>query len=98
MAYGMPNGMSKQIAIRLTDQDLTALDAQSRSAATRAAPLRSRGGSSCSCAEERDHRSAEEYRRAYGERPEDRWVGEAGLRLGAEAILSGEEGSERADD
>ncbi|HEY8866379.1 MAG TPA: ribbon-helix-helix protein, CopG family [Solirubrobacteraceae bacterium] len=78
--------MSQQIAIRLPDEDLDRLDEviaaggyASRAAAVRAAIdmlLR----------EEREREIADEYRRAYGEHPQEPWVGEAGLALGAEAI------------
>ena len=78
--------MSQQIAIRLPDADLDRLDEMiagggyaSRAAAVRAAIemlLR----------EQREREIAEEYRRAYREHPQEPWVGEAGLALGAEAI------------
>lgn len=88
----MPSGMGQQIAIRLPDDDLTAIDAAvsegrypSRAAAVRA------GVHLLLCAE-RDRRIADEYRRAYGERPDDARVGEAGLGLGAELISGAERG------
>lgn len=86
--------MAHQIAIRLGDDELTDIDATvsegrypSRAAAVRAAiDLLLRA--------ERDRRIAEEYRRAYGQRPDDERVGDAGLRLGAE-LISAEERERR---
>ncbi len=94
----MLDGMSQQIAIRLPNRDLDALDAAvaERRYPTRAAAVRA--GVELLLREERDRRIAEEYRRAYGEQPEDPWVGEAGLRLGAEAIRREESSPERASD
>ena len=87
-------GMAQQIAIRLPDDDLTGIDAAvaagrypSRAAAVRA-------GVDLLLRVELDRRIADEYRHAYGERPDDARVGEAGLRLGAE-LISGEERERR---
>lgn len=86
--------MSQQIAIRLPDDDLTGIDAAvsegrfpSRAAAVRA-------GVDLLLRAERDRRIADEYRRAYGDRPDDARIGEAGLRLGAE-LISNEEHERR---
>jgi Arc/MetJ-type ribon-helix-helix transcriptional regulator len=76
--------MSVQIAVRLTDEDLGRLDAAvgrgvfpSRAAAVRVGLRRLLDA-------EREAQIAEAYRRGYGAEPQERWVGEAGLRLGAE--------------
>ncbi len=78
--------MSEQIAVRLPERDLAALDQMvddgsfpSRAAAVRAAVellLRA----------ERDRRIADQYRRAYRDQPQEAWIGETGLRLGAETV------------
>jgi len=79
-------GMSVQIAVRLTDDDLKRLDAAvargvfpSRAAAVRAGLQRLLG-------EEREAQIAEAYRRGYATEPQEDWIGEAGLRLGAEQL------------
>jgi Arc/MetJ-type ribon-helix-helix transcriptional regulator len=71
--------MSIQIAVRLSDRDLSELDSAigrgrfpSRAAALRQAlDLLLR--------EERDREIEEAYRRGYGAKPQEEWVGEAGL-------------------
>lgn len=87
---GMLRGMSVQIAVRLADDDLKRLDAAiargifpSRAAAVRA-------GLASLLAEEREAQIGEAYRRAYANDPQEGWIGEAGLRLGA-ALLAGPE-------
>lgn len=86
--------MGQQIAIRLGENDLTDIDAAvsegrypSRAAAVRA-------GIDLLLNAERDRSIADEYRRAYGQRPDEARVADAGLRLGAE-LLSGEERERR---
>lgn len=37
---------------------------------------------------EREAEIAAEYRRAYGEYPQEKWIGEVGLRLGAAILAS----------
>jgi hypothetical protein len=37
-------------------------------------------------AEEREARTADAYRRGYAAEPQEDWIGEAGLRLGAEHL------------
>jgi Arc/MetJ-type ribon-helix-helix transcriptional regulator len=78
--------MSEQVAIRIPAESLAGLDAAvlrgrfpTRAAAVRAAIemlLRV----------EREREIAAEYRRAYGTPPQEDWVGEAGLRLGADYL------------
>ena len=81
--------MSPQIAVRLPDADLTALDAavqrgefESRAAAVRA-------GLALVLRAQRERQIADEYRRAYAEAPAEDWVGEAGLQAGAGLIDRG---------
>jgi len=71
--------MSVQIAVRLSDRDLVALDSaigQGRFP-SRAAALRE--GLDRLLRTERDREIDEAYRRGYGARPQEEWVGEAGL-------------------
>ncbi len=82
----MLGGMSQQIAIRLDDEDLTALDAAvaagrfpSRAAAVRA-------GISELLREQRDREIAEEYRRAYSEHPQEPWFAEASAQVTGERL------------
>jgi Arc/MetJ-type ribon-helix-helix transcriptional regulator len=86
----MLGGMSQQIAIRLEDDDLTALDAAvaagyfpSRAAAVRA-------GIRELLREQRNREIAEEYRRAYNEHPQDPRFAEAS------ALIAGERLAERS--
>lgn len=86
----MLTGMSQQIAIRLHDEDLAALDAAvaagrypSRAAAVRA-------GIGELVREQRDREIAEEYRRAYSEHPQEPWFAEAS------ALLAGEQLAKRS--
>ena len=86
----MLDGMSQQIAIRLDDEDLTALDAAvaagrypSRAAAVRA-------GIGELLREQRDREIAEAYRRAYSEHPQEPGFAEAS------ALLAGERLAERS--
>jgi len=71
--------MTVQVPVRLTEADVAALDAivasgafASRSDAIRAALARLIG-------EERERAIDEAYRRGYGARPQEEWIGELGL-------------------
>ncbi len=82
----MLTGMSQQIAIRLHDEDLAALDAAvaagrypSRAAAVRA-------GIGELVREQRNREIAEEYRRAYSEHPQEPWFAEASAQLAGERL------------
>jgi Arc/MetJ-type ribon-helix-helix transcriptional regulator len=82
----MLNGVPSQIAIRLPDDQLAAIDAavrdgrfESRAAAVRAAIDRLLD-------DERNRKIAEQYRRGYGEQPQEDWVGEMGLAVGSELV------------
>jgi Arc/MetJ-type ribon-helix-helix transcriptional regulator len=80
--------MGMQIAVRLPDEVLEGLDAEvaagrypSRAAAVRMAiEALLRAG--------REREIAEEYRRAYGQQPEEDWVGEAGLAFMAQVLAT----------
>jgi Arc/MetJ-type ribon-helix-helix transcriptional regulator len=79
-------GMPQQIAIRLQDEDLAALDAavvagrySSRAAAVRA-------GIGELVRKQRDREIDEEYRRAYSEHPQEPWFAEASAHLTGERL------------
>lgn len=79
-----------QIAIRLPDDDLGRLDAavaQGRYP-TRAAAVRA--GVELLLRDEREHHIAEQYRRAYGDQPQDESLGRAGATL-TTTVLAREE-------
>ncbi len=83
--------MATQIAIRIPERDLAALDEAVRAGrfASRAAAVRE--GVSRLLGEERDREIAESYRRAYSEHPEEEIFGEVGLALLAEAVAADRE-------
>lgn len=71
--------MTVQVPVRLTEEDVAALDdaiARGRFA-NRSAALRS--GLERVLREEREAEIDEAYARGYGEHPQEEWVGEAGL-------------------
>jgi Arc/MetJ-type ribon-helix-helix transcriptional regulator len=78
--------MSAQIAIRIPERDLAALDEAVRAGrfASRAAAVRE--ALDRLLASEREREIAEEYRRAYAQHPEEDWVGRVGEALMAESI------------
>jgi len=81
----MVDGMA-QIAIRLADADLDRLDAavaQGRFP-TRAAAVRA--GVERLLRDEREHEIEEQYRRAYGDQPQDESSGRAGIALMAAMV------------
>lgn len=82
----MLGGMSHQIAVRLSTEDLSQLDAAVNRGefASRAEAVRA--GLELVLARQREQEIAEEYRRAYTERPQEEWVGEAGASLMGEAL------------
>ena len=78
--------MATQIAIRIPERDLAAIDQAvaagrfpSRAAAVREALERL-------LAAERERQIADDYRRAYAEHPEEEWVGRLGEELMAESV------------
>lgn len=84
--------MTVQVPVRLTEEDVAALDEavaaghfESRSAALRA-------GLASVLSEERERQIDEAYRRGYGEHPQEEWIGEVGL--AALAALDQAEGGE----
>lgn len=71
--------MTVQVPVRLTEDDVLALDAVVASGrfASRSEALRA--GLAQVLAEERERAIDEAYRRGYGAAPQEEWVGEIGL-------------------
>jgi len=86
MWLGMPNGMAQQIAIRLPDEDLAAVDAAVAAGRypTRAAAVRA--GVHALMQAERDREIAEAYRRAYAAKPPEPWFAEASAHAAGERL------------
>jgi len=78
--------MSEQVAVRIPEKDLAAVDEAVRAGrfASRAAAVRE--GVSRLLRAERERQIAESYRRAYSEQPQEEWLGEMGAALLAEAV------------
>lgn len=87
---GMLAGMSVQIAVRVAEDDLERLDAAVARGAFPSRAAAVRAGLVGLLREEREAQIAEAYRRAEATDPQEAWVGEAGLRLGA-ALLADQE-------
>jgi len=86
--------MSTQLAVRLSDEDVAALDkaiARGRFS-NRAAAVRE--GLSRLLGEEREREIEEAYRRGYGAHPQEAWVGEVGLASFAALVAAEERDSE----
>ncbi len=86
MTNGMLNDMPVQIAVRLSNEQLAAIDSAvaagrypSRAAAVRA-------GVDRVLKAERDREIADAYRRGYGAQPQEEWIGQAGLAAMARVI------------
>lgn len=85
--------MSTQLAVRLSDEDVAALDKAIAAGRfpNRAAAVRE--GLSRLLGEEREREIEEAYRRGYGAHPQEAWVGEVGL-AGFAALVAAEEPGE----
>jgi Arc/MetJ-type ribon-helix-helix transcriptional regulator len=86
--------MAQQIAIRLPESDLSALDqaiARGRFP-NRAAALRE--GLERLLREEREREIEDAYRRGYGEQPQEDWIGDAGLAAFTALIVAEEKDAE----
>lgn len=86
--------MTKQIPLRISERDLSSLDTvvasgrfPSRSAALRA-------GLELLLRDERERAIDDAYRRAYSAKPQEEWVGEAGLAAFAAFVAAEERGAE----
>ncbi len=86
----MLGGMSVQIAVRLADEDLERLDAAVARGAFPSRAAAVRAGLIWLLRQEREAQIEAAYRRAYSTHPQEEWVGEVGLRLGA-ALQAGQE-------
>lgn len=82
--------MPSQIALRLPDSKLAALDGLVARGIYRNRAEALRAGLERLLEEEREQKIAEEYRRAYAQQPQDEWVGEAGAILAGEVIAERE--------
>jgi Arc/MetJ-type ribon-helix-helix transcriptional regulator len=82
----MLSRMAIQIAVRIPDRDVAAMDKAIRAGRyeSRAAAVREALGRLL--ADEREKEIAEQYRRAYSEVPEEDWIGEMGRTLMAESV------------
>ena len=71
--------MTTQVPVRLTEEDLAAIDRAVASGrfANRSDALRA--GVKAILREERERELEEAYRRGYGEHPQEEWIGQAGL-------------------
>ena len=71
--------MTNQVPVRLTDEDLAAIDRAVASGrfANRSDALRA--GVKAILREEREREIEEAYRRGYGEHPQEEWIGQVGL-------------------
>ncbi len=78
--------MSIQIAVRLSEVDVSALDEAISKGRFRNRASALRQGLELLLREEREREIEEAYRRGYGEQPQEEWIGEAGLWAGAEII------------
>lgn len=86
--------MSVQIAIRIPEEDLAALDEAVERGAFESRAEAVRTGVEAVLRAEREREIGEEYRRAYEDQPQEAWVGETGLALGAE-LVERERGEDR---
>lgn len=94
----MLDGMSWQIAVRLSEEELASLDhvVERRTFPSRADAVRA--GLRMLLQEERNREIAESYRRAYSEHPQDERLAEAGAILAGEVIAARETAERAATD
>lgn len=85
--------MSVQIAVRVPDRDLDALDAAVRDGRFESRASAIREGLARVLADALEHKIADQYRRAYGRHPQDPELGEAAAELMAEALETEEKSS-----
>ncbi len=87
--------MTIQIPVRIPDEDLKAIDeAVARgSFANRSAAIRA--AIDILLREERDRAIDEAYRRGYGKKPQEEWVGDAGLAAFGAFVEAEERGAKR---
>jgi Arc/MetJ-type ribon-helix-helix transcriptional regulator len=80
--------MAIQIAVRIPDDLLAALDRMVATGHARSRAEAVRNAVELLARVEREREIADEYARAYGEAPQEDWVGRAGLALGAALQLA----------
>jgi Arc/MetJ-type ribon-helix-helix transcriptional regulator len=71
--------MTIQVPVRLTEEDVAALDAAIARGAYRNRSEALRAGLERVLADEHERELAEEYARGYGEHPQEDWIPELGL-------------------
>ena len=80
--------MTEQIAVRIPTLQLKDLDSAVASGHFKNRAEAVRRGIELLLRQERERQIAEEYRRAYGAKPAEEWVGEAGLEFGGQILSS----------
>jgi len=78
--------MAQQIAIRLDDEDLAALDAEVASGRYPSRAAAVRAGVRGLARERRSREIAERYRRAYGDVPQEPWFAQASAQAAGELL------------
>jgi Arc/MetJ-type ribon-helix-helix transcriptional regulator len=71
--------MTVQVPVRLTEQDVAALDALVAGGSYKNRSEALRAGLARLADEERQRKIDDAYARGYGERPQEEWVGQVGL-------------------
>lgn len=86
--------MTIQVPVRLTEEDVSRLDAAVASGRYRSRSDVLRRGLEFVLREEREREIEDAYRRGYGKYPQEEWIGEAGLALLAERVSDEEAGQD----
>jgi Arc/MetJ-type ribon-helix-helix transcriptional regulator len=86
--------MTVQVPVRLTEEDVSRLDAAVASGRYRSRSDALRRGLELVLREERDREIEESYRRGYGKYPQEEWIGEVGLALLAQRVAEEEAGQD----
>lgn len=86
--------MTIQVPVRLTEEDVSRLDAAVASGRYRSRSDALRRGLELVLRDQREREIEEAYRRGYGKYPQEDWVGEVGLALFAARARAEEAGQE----
>jgi Arc/MetJ-type ribon-helix-helix transcriptional regulator len=86
--------MTKQIPLRISERDLSALDSVVASGRFRSRSAALRAALELLLREERRHAIDEAYRLGYEKKPQEEWVGDAGLAAFAAFVAAEERGKE----
>jgi Arc/MetJ-type ribon-helix-helix transcriptional regulator len=86
--------MTIQVPVRLTEEDVSRLDAAVATGRYRSRSDALRRGLELVLREEREREIEESYRRGYGKYPQEEWIGEVGLALFAARALAEEAGKD----